>query len=188
MTWFVTGYIKLLRSIKNCFVSNVEPYAFMKRTCLGNFWHIFCVCFNNGFPVLSWAFSTLGQMNVFGFYLFQQRVVPFYRFDSFFVNRKCVDLLGKGRCSSILHGSLDSSNNGLPRSIGSINGLPRSIISWVWNRLVRLEAWIVVQLVFLIVNHLLNPILFSSHVSGSSLVEAELTQILSRKWLLQFPS
>ena len=36
-----------LRSFTKCFVSNVECFAFMKRTCLRTIWHIFCVCFNN---------------------------------------------------------------------------------------------------------------------------------------------
>ena len=40
--------------------------------------------------------------------------------------------------------------------------------------------WIVEQLVHLVDEHLLNPILFSSHVSRRSLEEAELTHILSR--------
>ena len=30
----------LPRSVTNCFVSNVEAHAFMKRTCLGTIWHI----------------------------------------------------------------------------------------------------------------------------------------------------
>ena len=44
------GLQRVARSITNCFVSNVETRAFMKRTCLGTIWHISCVCFNNGLP------------------------------------------------------------------------------------------------------------------------------------------
>ena len=73
-----------------------------------------CSCFNNGLP---------------------RSIV----FDSFFMTRTCIDLLGTGRFSSILHGSRVSSDNGLPQSIGSNNGLPRSIMTWVWNWLVRLD-------------------------------------------------
>ena len=36
------------RSFTKCFLSNVECFAFMTRTCLRTIWHIFCVCFNNG--------------------------------------------------------------------------------------------------------------------------------------------
>ena len=50
VTRFVTVCNGLPRSVTNCFVSNVETYAFMKRTCLGTIWHIICVCFNNGLP------------------------------------------------------------------------------------------------------------------------------------------
>ena len=48
--------------------------------------------------------------------------------------------------------------------------------------MVRLEIFefVVAQLVLLVVEHLLNPILFSSHVSRRSLEEAEVTCILSR--------
>ena len=48
--------------------------------------------------------------------------------------------------------------------------------------------YIVEQLVFLVVEQLLNPILSSTHVSGKSLEEDEVTHILSRLRLLQFPS
>ena len=48
--------------------------------------------------------------------------------------------------------------------------------------------WIVAQLLHLVVEQLLNPILSSSHVSRKSLEEDEVTQKLSRKRLLQFPS
>ena len=47
---------------------------------------------------------------------------------------------------------------------------------------------LVEQLLLLVVEQLLNPILSSNHVSRKSLEEAEATQILSRIWLLQFPS
>ena len=46
----------------------------------------------------------------------------------------------------------------------------------------------VAQLVHLVVEQFLTPILFSSHASRRSLVEAEVTWKPSRKWLLQFPS
>ena len=35
------------RSFTKCFISHVECFAFMTRTCLTIIWHIFCVCFNN---------------------------------------------------------------------------------------------------------------------------------------------
>ena len=44
--------------------------------------------------------------------------------------------------------------------------------------------WIVAQRVLPVVEHLLNPILFSSHVSRRSWEEAGVTHILSRIWLL----
>ena len=50
MTWIVMVYNGLPRSITKCFVSNVESYASMTRTCLTTIWHIYCVCFNNGLP------------------------------------------------------------------------------------------------------------------------------------------
>ena len=48
--------------------------------------------------------------------------------------------------------------------------------------------WIVEQLVHSVVEQLLNPILSSSHVSRKSLEEDEVTYILSRILLTQFPS
>ena len=48
--------------------------------------------------------------------------------------------------------------------------------------------WIVAQLVLLIVEHLLNPILLSIRASMRSLAEVEVTCFLSRFSLLQFPS
>ena len=47
---------------------------------------------------------------------------------------------------------------------------------------------LVEQLLFLVVEQLLNPILSSNHVSRKFLEEAEATHILSRIWLFQFPS
>ena len=48
--------------------------------------------------------------------------------------------------------------------------------------------WIVAQLLHPVVEQLLNRILSSNHVSRKSLEEAKVTHILSRIWLLQFPS
>ena len=48
--------------------------------------------------------------------------------------------------------------------------------------------WIVEQLLPLVAEQLLNPILASSHVSRKSLEEDWVTQKLSRIRLLQFPS
>ena len=48
--------------------------------------------------------------------------------------------------------------------------------------------WIVEQLLHVVVEQLLNPILLSSHVSRKSLEEDEVTPKLSRIRLLQFPS
>ena len=48
--------------------------------------------------------------------------------------------------------------------------------------------WIVEQIVHLVVEQLLNPILSSSHVSRRSLEEDDVMDILSRTWLLQFQS
>ena len=47
---------------------------------------------------------------------------------------------------------------------------------------------LIAQLLLLVVEQLLNPNLSSSHVSRKSLEEDEVTHILSRIWLLQFPS
>ena len=186
-------YNGLPRSITNCFVFNVEAYAFMERTCLGTFWPIIWVCFNNGLPrsiMCRFNVETLAviRWTYLGSSCFNNGLPRSIVFDSF-VKRTCIDLLGTGSLSSILRGSRVSSNNGLPRSIVSNSGLLRSIMIWIWNWLVRLETFeCVAQLVLLIVEHLLNPILFSSHVSGRSLEEAEVTHILSRFWFLQFPS
>ena len=65
-----------------------------------------------------------------------------------------------------------------------------SVLSWSglgfgcldWN------FWIVEQLLPLVVEQFLNPILSSSHVSRKSLEEDEVTHIPTRFWLLQFPS
>ena len=69
------------------------------------------------------------------------------------------------------------------------NGLSSSLMIWVWIWLDWLGTFqIVEQLVHLVVEQLLNPILSSNHVSRRSLEEAEVTHILFRIWLLQFPS
>ena len=47
MTQIVTINNGSHRSFTKCFISNVECFAFMTRTCLRTIWHIFCVCFNN---------------------------------------------------------------------------------------------------------------------------------------------
>ena len=48
--------------------------------------------------------------------------------------------------------------------------------------------WIVEQLVHLVIEQLANPIVSSRHVPRRSFEEDEVTHILSRKRLLQFPS
>ena len=134
----------LPRSITKCFVSNVESYAFMTRTCLATIWHICVFVSTTGCSVRSCVISTLGLLlssdeRVWGL-LVSTTGCRSMRRNSFFVKRSYIDLLGTGRFSSILHSSRVSSNNGLPRSIGSNNGLPRSITTWIWNWLVRLET------------------------------------------------
>ena len=137
----VMDYNGLLRSITKSFVSHIESYAFMTRTCLATILHIVCVCFNNeSVPFQRWDPYCLQMKVCVGFTRFHNGLPRSIRRNSFFVKRIYIDLLGTGRFSSILHGSRVSSNNGLLRSIGSNNGLPRSIKTWVWNWLVRLET------------------------------------------------
>ena len=61
------------------------------------------------------------------------------------------------------------------------NGFLRSIVIWVWDFVGLIgNFWIVEQLLPLVVEQLLNPILSSSHVSRKSLEEDEVTQNPSR--------
>ena len=123
------------RSFTKCFVSNVERFAFMSRTCLRTVWHIFCVCFNNGLPR-----SILCQFNVETlpvvrwtcvFYSFPQRVSPIYPKKQLHLREENLHRSPEnGTFSSILHGSRVSSNN----------GSPRSLTTWIWNWLVQLET------------------------------------------------
>ena len=69
------------------------------------------------------------------------------------------------------------------------NGCFRSIMIWVWIWLSWLGTFeLLNNFLHLVVEQLLNPILPSNHVSRRSLEEDEVTHILSRVWLLQFPS
>ena len=54
-----------LRSFTKCFISNVECFAFMNRTCLRTIWHIFCVCFNNESPRSLMRLFNVGILTVF---------------------------------------------------------------------------------------------------------------------------
>ena len=65
MTWIVMVDNGLPRSLTKCFVSNVECFAFMKRTCLRSIWHIFCVCSNNESPPPFMCRSNVGILTVF---------------------------------------------------------------------------------------------------------------------------
>ena len=86
-------------------------------------------------------------------------------FHSFFMNRTCFDLLGTGRfcCSSLRE-----------RVAPFYHDLGVDFVLLIGN------FWIVEQLLHLVVEQLLNPILSSSHVSRKSLDEDELTHFLSR--------
>ena len=53
------------RSFTKCFVSNVECFAFMTRTCLRTIWHIFCVCSNNESPRSFMCLFNVGILTVF---------------------------------------------------------------------------------------------------------------------------
>ena len=99
------------------FVSNVEAYAFMKRTCFATIRHIICMCFNNG-------------LNRFIMCHFNVETLVAIKWT-------CL-------CFSCYNNGLPlfvGSKNGLPRSIGSYNGLPRSIMIWVWNWFVWLGTY-----------------------------------------------
>ena len=49
------------RSLTKCFISNVERFVVMNRTCLRTIWHIFCVCSNNESLRSLMCLSTLGS-------------------------------------------------------------------------------------------------------------------------------
>ena len=193
--WLVTVYNGLPISITNCFVSNVEAYALMTRTCLGTVWHIVCV--------------------------FQQRVSPFYH-GPFLTStlklllssdeRVCGVLVSTTGCTVLSCLTASSWNECVSISWERYVLLPScavlvlvpttgctvlsvlktgcTVLSWSGSKLVGsiVNLWIVAQLVLLVVEHLLNQILFSNHVLKGSLVEAEVTHIPSRIWRLQFPS
>ena len=53
------------RSLTKCFISNVERFAFMNRTCLRTIWHIFCVCFSNESPRSLMCLFNVGILTVF---------------------------------------------------------------------------------------------------------------------------
>ena len=53
------------RCLAKCFVSNVECFVFMTRTCLKTIWHIFCICFNNESPRSFMCRSNVGCFTVF---------------------------------------------------------------------------------------------------------------------------
>ena len=99
-------------------------------------------------------------------------------FNSLFMKRTCFDLLGTGRFSTTWR-SLGRSRQ---RVAPFYHDLGLDLVGSIGN------FWIVEQLVPLVVEQLLNPILSSSHVSRRSWEEAEVTHILARIWLLQFPS
>ena len=52
-------------SLTKCLISNVERFAFMNRTCLRTFWHIFCVYFNNEYPRSLMCLFNVGILTVF---------------------------------------------------------------------------------------------------------------------------
>ena len=107
------------------------------------------------------------QMSVFGFYSFRQRDAPIYLKRQALREKNLHRSPGNGECSSyILHNSRVSSDN----------GLPRSVTTSVWNWWGSIGNFLIVpQLVLLVVEHLQNPILWSSRVSRRSVEEAEVT-------------
>ena len=176
---------------------NVETLAVIRWTCL------VCSCFNNGL-LRSMKFNSffvkrtcidLLRTGRFSSILSGSRVnsnnglprsigsnngLPrSIMFNSFFVKRTRFDLLRTGRFSSIL-----------TRSLGRFKQRVASFYHDLGLELVGLIGtfWIVAHLVHLVVEHLLNPILSYIHVSKRSQEEAEVTHIISRLWLLQFPS
>ena len=97
----------------------------------------------------------------------KQRFLRSIMFHSFFMKRTCFDLLRTGRFSC-------SSLNGKQRVSPFYHDLGLDLVGLIGN------FWIVEQLLHLVVEQLLNPILSSSHVSRKSLEEDEVTHILSR--------
>ena len=147
-------------------------------------WLVTCVTANNGFPrsiMCCFIFNveTLAviRWTCLGSSCFNNGLPRSIGFDSFFVKRTCIDLLGTGRFSSTLRGPWVAPDNGLLRSIMGLD-----LVGSIGN------FWIVEQLVRPVVEQLLNPILSSNHVSRRSLEEAEVIQKLSLVWLLRFPS
>ena len=100
----------------------------------------FSVCCNNGLPrsiMCHFNVETLAAVRrtCLGSTCFNNGWLTSIGYDSFFLKRTCYNLLGTGRFSSILHGS----------RVSSTNGLPRSIMTWVWNWLIRLETSILLH-------------------------------------------
>ena len=64
-----------LRSLTKCFISNVERFAFMNRTCLRTIWHIFNICYTSESPRSLMCLFNVGilclQMTVLGLHSFQ---------------------------------------------------------------------------------------------------------------------
>ena len=108
----------------------------------------------------------------------KQRVSPFYH-DLFHLQRWSLcfhesNVFGKLLARDLCHGK--------QRVSPFYHDLGLDLVGLIGN------FWIVAQLLLLVVEQLRNPILSSSHVSRKSLEEDEVTHILSRLWLLQFPS
>ena len=96
------------------------------------------------------------------------------------MKRTCFDLRGKGRFSCTWRGPWVAPDNGLPRSI---------IMIWAWIYLVWLGTFgLLNNLSLWSLSNFWTQFFLTSHVSKRSLEEAEVTHILSRIWLLQFPS
>ena len=138
--------------------------------------------------MLSWQERVWQQSGTF-FCVFQQRVAPFYRFWQLLREKNVYRSPGNGtfsfhlaRFSCYIQQRVAPFYRFQQRVAPFDHDLGLELVGSIGN------FWIVAQLVHPVVEHLLNPILFSNHVSRRSLVEAEVTCILSRIWFLQFPS
>ena len=121
--------------------------------------------------------SCCHQMNVFGRLLARdlchgrQRVSPFYHVQQLLHEKNVFRSPGNGTFFLHLARSLGRSRQ---RVAPFYHDLDLDLVGLIEN------FWIVEQLVPMVVEQLLNPILSSSHVSRRSLEEADVTHILSR--------
>ena len=132
-SWLLSWSATELSILSKRFISNVERFAFMSRTCLRTVWDIDHVMHDKKLNRLLLCLFNVEilclQMNSLGLYLFQKRSLrSFWRNSSSW--KEIIDLLRKERFPSILHSSRVILNN------GSL----RSVTTWTQNWLLRLET------------------------------------------------